>query len=165
MKSKQRQILDWSQFSPTFVLRHLVASMKSKHGQILDWNVTLNSFQLPEWRYSEFRVQVCTSCFMNTVIIIYKCFCSDLVPVITSLSSSLVFNIFRATFGDTGIYVCAANTAFTLPQDIPVFIRANVTVIGESCAHTRFSIKYLVVIRYLSKKGCEFVTILRDYFV
>ena len=81
---------------------------------------------------------------MNTEIIIYKRFCSDLVQVITSLSSSLVFNIFGATVGDSGIYVCAANTAFTLPQDIPVSIRANVTVIGESCVHTRFSVMYLV---------------------
>ena len=78
---------------------------------------------------------------MKISIIIYKCFCSDLVPVITSLSP-LVFNIFGAVVGDSGIYICAAYTAFTRPQDIPVFIRANVTVIGESCAHTRFSITY-----------------------
>ena len=71
-------------------------------------------------------------------------FCSDLVPVITSSSSPLVFNIFGAVVGDSGIYICAANTAFTRPQDIPVSIRANVTVIGESCAHTRFSVMYLV---------------------
>ena len=63
--------------------------------------------------------------------------------MITSSSSPLVFNIFGAVIGDSGIYICAANTAFTLPQDIPVFIRANVTVIGESCAHMRFSIIYL----------------------
>ena len=121
--------------------------MKLRQEQILDWNVMLSSFQLPEWCYSEFRVQVCTctSCFMNNSLQ-NVCFCSDLVPVITSSSSSLVFNIFGAAVGDSGIYICAANTAFTRPQDIPVFIRANVTVIGESCAYTRFSIIYLVPI-------------------
>ena len=75
-----------------------------------------------------------------------KCF-SDLVSVIAGSSSPLVFSIFGATIGDSGIYICAATTAFTLPgSDIPVFIRANVTVIGKSFAHTGFSITYIVPI-------------------
>ena len=54
---------------------------------------------------------------------------ADLVRVRTSSVSPLSLRLFDPF--DTGVYVCAANTVYTLPQDIPVFATANITVIGK----------------------------------
>ena len=53
----------------------------------------------------------------------------DLIRVRTGSFSPLSLRLFNLR--DTGVYVCAANTVYTLPQDIPVFATANITVIGK----------------------------------
>ena len=74
----------------------------------------------------EFKDQVCTSSIALSII---NNSSADLVRVRTSSFSPISLRIFDLL--DTGVYVCAANTVYTLPQDIPVFATANITVIGK----------------------------------
>ena len=79
----------------------------------------------------------------------------DLAQVRTSTNSPLNLLLFNPA--NTGVYVCAANTVYTLSEDTPVFATANITVIGKQHISLVVDIKihFIDHFSHLPKRCCN----------